>query len=363
MTVNSPNALQVHPVYPLADDLASFLGIERDWIAFAELLSLAAGRMAMPINLDIVSDQWTLDLNIADRIACIVPGAVVPIDTFKAFRAEEDQSFSGRSVLRFRRDFSKLHDDLVAFMARAPDALESAPSIWRIRPNYVEPTVDTPTLRLIASAVDRNLDGFAASFASAVGSSAHRERLTQFIETLCQRTYYRCSFRDRLCGRIAPALMLILERLLQVFTNARRVLTEFRSEAVVTLNDYEAVRTLLINLPLVPVDRVITAQTLKTAEQIHAGVHADGYQLALPDQSDAGHRWFTRKHVADWADLGYTTIKKHLQEMEDDGLLVSTVDRNNRQHGRVIHYRFAENRAPPFGWNNPFAALPDLTPN
>ena len=58
-------------------------------------------------------------------------------------------------------------------------------------------------------------------------------------------------------------------------------------------------------------------------------VHADGYQLALPDQSDAGHRWFTRNHVAKWADLGYTTIKKHLQEMEDDGLLVSTVDRNN----------------------------------
>ncbi len=362
MTVNSRNALQNHPVYPLADDLASFLGIERDWIAFAEFLSLAAGRMSMPINLDIVSDQWALDRIIADRIAFIVPGKVVSIDTYKAFRAEEEQGFAGRYVLYSRRAYQTLHDDLIGFMARAPDALEGAPSIWRIRPDYVEPTVETPTLRLIASAADRNLDGFASSFASAVGSPAHRERLTQVIETLCQRTNYRCSFRDRLSGSIAPALMLILERLLQVFANVRRVLTEFQSEAVVTLNDYEAARTLLINLPLVPVDRVITAQTLKTAEQIHAWVHADGYQLALPDQSDAGHRWFTRNHVAKWSDLGYTTIKKHLQEMEDDGLLVSTVDRNIRQHGRVIHYRFAENRAPPFGWNNPFAALPELAP-
>ena len=363
MTVNSPNALQQHPVYQLVDDLTSYLRIGPDWIAFAELLSLAAGRMAMPINLDIASDQWTLDLNIADRIACIVQGAVVPIDTYKAFRAEEEADFSGRSVLLSRRAYPKLHDDLVGFMARAPDSLKSAPSIWRIRPGYAEPTVDTPTLRLIASAADRNLDGFAASFASAVGNPVHRERLREVIETLCQRANYRCSFRDRLSGIIAPTSMLVLERMLQLFANIRQLKADFRGERVITADDYEAVRFVLVNLPLVPVDRVIAAQTLKTAEQIHAGVHADGYQLALPDQSNAGHRWFTRNHVAKWSDLGYTTIKKHLQELEDDGLLVSTVDRNNRQHGRIIHYRFAENRAPPFGWNNPFAALPDLSPN
>ncbi len=362
MAVNSQNALRNHPVYQLVDDLTSYLRIGPDWIAFAELLSLSAGRMAMPINLDVVSDQWALDLNIADRIACLLQDAVLPIDTYKVLRAEEEQGFTGRYVLWFRRDYPKLYDDLVGFMARAPDSLESAPSIWRIRPGFVEPTNDTPTLRLIASAADRNLDGYAASFASAVGSPVHRDRLTQAIETLCPRLNYRCSFRDRLCGILAPTSMLVLERMLQLFANLRRVKNDFRGEAAITAGDYEAVRFVLVNLPLVPVDRVITAQTLKTAEQIHAGVHADGYQLALPDQSDAGHLWFTRNHVAKWSDLGYTTIKKHLQEMEDDGLLVSTVDRNNRQHGRVIHYRFAENRAPPFGWNNPFAALPELAP-
>lgn len=362
MAVNSLSPLQNHAVYEVINDLSSYLRMPRDWIASAELLSLGAGRMAMPFNLDIASDQWTLDLNIADRIACILPGAVVPIDTYREFRNEEQANFSGRAVLWFRRDYRKLHHDLTTFLTRAPDSSECAPSLWRIRPDFIEPTADSATLRLIASAADRNLDGFAVSFASAAGCPAHRERLKRVLETLCPRTNYPCAFRDRLTGVLAPANMLIFERLLQVFANVRRVRTDFEGEPSITQEDYAATRTFLVNLPLVPVDRVIKARTLQAAEQIYVAVHADNYQLALPDQSDAGHHWFTRSHVAKWSGFGYTTVKNLLYELEDDGLLISTVDRNNRQHGRIIHYRFAENRLPPFGWRNPFTALPELTP-
>lgn len=361
MSPDSLNALQIHPVNQVVNDLASFLNIGRDWIAFTQFMSIAAGRMATPFHIDIVSDQWTADLMIADRIASTVPGKIIEIDTYKSFRAEEQNGFSDRYVLRFRRDCPKLHQDLVGFMARAADSTESAPSIWRVLPGFVRPTVDTPTLRLVASAADRSLNGFAASFASGVGSQIHRQRLAEVIESLCPRVSYPCSFRDRFSANLAPTLMLVVERLLQVFANIRRVLTEFRSERVILIEDYEAVRFLLVNLPLVPVDRVITAQSLKTAETIYEAVHEVGYQLALPDQSDAGHRWFTRNQASKWAELGYTTAKKYLGELEDDGVLVSTVDRNNREHGRVIHYRFADGRSPPFGWGNPFALLPDLT--
>jgi hypothetical protein len=360
MTTVSLNALQRHQIYRLTNDLASFLGIERDYIAFVELISLAAGRMAIPINLDIVSDQSAVDLAIADRIATIVPGKTVPIDTYKSFLAEEKQNFTDRYVLWFRRNYPRMHQDLVAFMARATDSLDSAPSIWRICPSFVEPSTDIPTLRLIACLAERKLGGFAASFASAVGSQIHRQRLLEVIETLCPRTNYRFAFRDRLTGTLSPSSMLIVERLLQVFTNVRRVLTEFKSSGFVTLDDYEAVRTLLVNLPLVPMDRVISASTIKTAEIIYAHVYADDYQLALPDRSGEGHHWFTRNHTVEWTQLGYTTAKKHLDELVDDGLVVASVDRNNREHGRIIHYRFADGRAPPFGWSNPFEALPAI---
>lgn len=363
MTTDTPNALQQHPIYQVANDLASFLGLERDWIGFAELLSLFAGRMATPINLDIVSDQWAIDLAIADRIASIMPEKVVPIDTYKEFRAEEQQGFSDRYVLWFRRDYPRLHQDLIGFMARSPDAAEGAPSIWRVRPSFVEPSANTPTLRLIANSTVRKLDRFAESFASKVGSPTHRTRLVEVIETLCPRVSYQNPFRDQVSGKLAPSLMLIVERLLQVFANVRRVRTDFHTRGVVTPEDYEAVRLLLVNLPLVPVDRVVSAQAIETAERIHVRVYAGDHQLALPDHSSAGHHWFTRDHAVKWTQLGYTTAKKHLSELEDDGLVVSTVDRNNREQGRIIHFRFAEDRAPPFDWTNPFAALPTLMVN
>lgn len=360
MTADTPNALQQHPIYQVANDLGSFLGLEKDWIAFSEILSLFAGRMATPINVDIVSDQWTLDLTIADRIASLVGDRVVPIDTYKEFRAEERRGFAERDVLWFRRDYPRLHQDLVGFMARAADSAEGAPSIWRIQPGFVEPSANSPTLRLIASSTHRKLDGFAASFASNTGNPTHRIRLVEVIETLCPRVRYSFPLRDQVSGSLAPSLMLIVERLLQLFANIRRILTDFRTDRIVTAEDYEAVRTLLVNLPLVPVDRIVSADAIETAERIHAHVYAGDHQLALPDHSSEGHHWFTRKHVVKWTQLGYTTAKKHLNELEDDGLVVSTVDRNNRERGRIIYYRFAEDRAPPFDWTNPFAALPPL---
>lgn len=85
MSHQSIKPLEDHAVYEVANILALFLGIDRDWISLVQLLSLAAGRMAMPINLDVVSDQVAIDRMIADRVCNIVPGKCIPIDTHKSF--------------------------------------------------------------------------------------------------------------------------------------------------------------------------------------------------------------------------------------------------------------------------------------
>jgi hypothetical protein len=155
--------------------------------------------------------------------------------------------------------------------------------------------------------------------------------------------------------------MLILERLLQVVANLRRVVCGFgRAEPAVTPEDYRAVRALLSSLPLAPIDRSISAHAIDTADRLFKAIGSNDHQLSLPDRSTEGHGWFTRADAIRWTGFGYTTVKKHLGELEDDGILVSTVAQNNRDHGRQIHFRFADTRAPPFGWANPFEALPDL---
>ncbi len=98
--VTSPlSVLQRHSAYRLADGVAACLGIGRDWIAFMETLSLGAGRRVMPMNLDIVTDQWAVDLAIADRILAILPDAVAIIDAYRQFLAEEQNRFEERNVL------------------------------------------------------------------------------------------------------------------------------------------------------------------------------------------------------------------------------------------------------------------------
>ena len=48
--------LRLHPAFGVADLLAAHMGLDRDLVQFVEFLSLAAGRMVMPVNLDVLTD-------------------------------------------------------------------------------------------------------------------------------------------------------------------------------------------------------------------------------------------------------------------------------------------------------------------
>ena len=108
------------------------------------------------------------------------------------------------------------------------------------------------SLRVFAQQARRKLRGFAKGYASQPGSPPDREYLRNLLDSLAVRTDYSCSFRERFSASIEPLAMLILERLLQVFANIRRIIDR-RSEQVITIQDYGAVRALLLSLPLAPV--------------------------------------------------------------------------------------------------------------
>ena len=61
--------LRNHSVFSLVEHLASFLGVRRNLIMLPQGLSLAAGMMAIPFNLDVVTDTLGLDLLLADRFS------------------------------------------------------------------------------------------------------------------------------------------------------------------------------------------------------------------------------------------------------------------------------------------------------
>ena len=81
--------LRQHPAFQLAEQLAKYLGVGRDLVLFTEMLSLAAGSMAMPIHLDIQTESFGVDLLLANKILGLLPQQHVHVDTHQQFRALE----------------------------------------------------------------------------------------------------------------------------------------------------------------------------------------------------------------------------------------------------------------------------------
>jgi hypothetical protein len=158
-----------------------------------------------------------------------------------------------------------------------------------------------------------------------------------------------------------PEMMRVVERLLQVFVALRVFLPDSAdSNPEVLVTDYQAVRTRLRNLPLVPADRALSSQSLDIAAQLYDRLENGAEQLTLPDHSELGHKFFTRQQAVSWTGLAYNTVKRYLRELEEEGILRSTVAENNRERGRQIHFFFVSGKKQPFAWMNPFEALPDL---
>ena len=370
--------LKTHPVYAITDSLEEYMGVEKDLIQFVEFLSLVAGRMVMPINLDVQTDQVAVDLHLANRILDLRHGHVVRVDTHRQFRALEQDEFLLRgpatvnyldlpnddlrplAAMLIRGNHRFLHREVSEYTARLLGADLTLPSIWRITDILSSLPPVPSTLRLQTSQACRELDDFGHAFAG-YRCLPVEDELARLIESLPMQPSYPCAFRPHYRGKAQPEMMLVFERFLAVFVALRiKLPAAVNKRPEVLLTDYQALRAMLTYLPLVPHDRELTPQALLTGETIYKAVRNSGQRLELPNLSQHGEKWFTRLDAMRCTGLGYNTTKKRLRELEGEGIVISTLAENNRDHGKQIHFRFADGREPPFEWRNPFEGLPDL---
>jgi len=370
---------------PIAEKLKEHVGVERDLIQWTQFLSLASGRMSMPINLEVVTGDLEADLGIASRILDISPKNVARVDTLKDYRAlerarfmrlshsQDHQGSGGQnqtelpshaiSVIEVRRNRHQVFPEVLERLARYVSGNTPVPSAWMISNQPSSSLQLYSTLRLRASQLGRDLSGFGNSFAHQRNNDSGKD-LACWLESLTLYKTFDCPFSDQLKEALPPGRMVVFARLLRTLAALRVTLGEQQvanaPSVEVCDEDYLAARALVTGLPLEPVDREVSSQSLRTGTLIYENTRADESLEELPDRSDAGQVWFTRAIGIKCTDLSYNTIKKHLAELEGEGICQSTVAQSNREQGKQVHYRFSPGRAPPFLWKNPFEALPKV---
>ena len=342
------------------------LGIPGDLITCALFFSWAAGLKRIPVGVIVISDQRELDLAIVDRLGQILPNSMATVDTYHQYISLEKEGFPEKAVLHARRPSRRLFEELSTYRSTTLDPCQSgSPSVWQISSSATETNPGSATLSLYSSSSGRQISQF-VNDSITVSCSDQCNSIRGLMQMLI---YCKYPLRAEImhlpqclndCG-LRPDQTLIVDRFVQVFCHLRRILSDFSDTPRGCLDDYLAVRALLQHLPLVPVDRNVSGSAIHMAEQIHAKVVLGTYQLALPDRSSEGHKWFTREDARKWTGVAYNTVKKRLQELEDDGQIVSSVSSDHRKQGTQLYYRFRDIHTPPNAWRNPFELLP-LTP-
>ncbi len=187
--------LREHAVHRLIPPLETFVGIGRDLIVTPEFLSLAAGKKATPVNLEVITDVLGLDQYVADRLLNLYPDNVARLDTYAQFRAEESNAFENRYVAVIRGNHGRLYRSIASKMARAIDSCTSAPSLWRFDTRDSEPFLAIPTLRLHTNQAHRDLTHFAQRHAVLRGPDSERNYLRGILDALSMAcgSSWRCA--------------------------------------------------------------------------------------------------------------------------------------------------------------------------
>lgn len=360
-----------HPLHVIAGWLGEYLGIGVDCITLTLLLSRVGGAMGNPINLAIYSDDPGADQMIADRIVNIVPENVARVSTFQQVHDLSRANFPETELLLTRND----HDSLfrVACDATCRDTQRCLPpSVWTISDERSTIAACGPTLVLLSNPPDRSRVGFGHCFARVGEESGMTacHQLRQLVLLLKNRRRYPCQFERKLYAFIGLSQMLVVNRLLAIiaalrieYTHLRGTFTT-RADEAISIDDYHITRELLQLLPTPGQHSNLSPAAADTAGNIFDAINDNGYQQTIPDNSGFGKKSFTTRIVTELTGFSYNTVKKHLKQLEDEGiiesLVVSSSKRNAicRGRGRQIYFRFVNNRSPPFGVSNPYDSLP-----
>lgn len=359
--------LEGSPLLGVANTLGEHLGIGCDFLSLLLFLSNAAGRMSIPVNLSIYSDSPGSDQMIADRIHGIVPEELRQVDTVGEFRALKDLNFRGPRVVLIRNDWRTLFEYACRLSCQDVSKGFAPPSLWHITDlNRIRPLVGM-TLGIFASQGPRLLTGFGHSFCGLVDapSDKARQNLERLLSRLKPPRELACPFQDHIRAEVRPEDMVIFNRVLRVFAALRIGWIHRADEQApsgqfeILIDDYRLCRDFLTSLPLTPVDSTTSAYAIETANAVYEATEANAdYQEVVPDHSPLGRKVFTRRYAQKITGLSYNSVKSHLDELEDAGILESTVIPARRERGKQIYFRFLEGRAPPFGLSSPYQALP-----
>ena len=292
------SALCQHSIIALADELGRYVGAKRDLVHFIEYLSLAAGRMGIPIHLDVRSDEFALELGVADRILRLRPKNFTHVDTRAELRQFERRGFADLAVVVVRNGRHTVLRDATASVCRDVGAGDSLPSFWGFAPAERSLPTSPVTLRLMTNQINRDLAGFAR----AIAIPGHRSDpwgLGLLLGDLPVRPRYPRRFAYETPASMSPDAFVIFERMLSVFAALRITMQkEIDPVEAILAEDYLAARELLCSLPVVPADRTISPAALEMAEEIYRHIERTGHQLSIPDHSQTGHSWFARKHAS-----------------------------------------------------------------
>jgi hypothetical protein len=357
--------LEGSPLLEVAAALGDYLGVGCDFLSFAMLQSYAAGRMGMPINLAIHSESPGSDSMIADRISNLLPKRVHRLDTVKQFRSLADAGFADVDVVVLRNLHGALFRYACEVTCRDVAAEDRIPSLWLITDSKIDKPVLGPTIRILASQTSRMLRGFGHHFSEAMGELQRESRdyLARLLKALAPPPVFRCNFQAAIRADLRPEEMVVVNRLLRVVA-ALRVASLYDGKSCATvrefdipLEDYGLTRSFLMGLAITPTHSNLSPYAVDTAEILYEAIVLNpNYQLTVPDHSRLGQKLFTRRDAEQIAGLSYNTVKSHMSELENEGILESTRVESQREKGRQIFFRF--NGHPPFGVAAHYERLP-----
>lgn len=361
-----------HLLVEVAGELSHYLEIGVDSVTFTMFLSRAAGRLGLPFNLVVYSDDPGAEHQIADRLINIVPENVRRTETIKQFRELAETNFTDAELVVVR----SLHDGLFHFACESACrdvATTAPPSIWLISDDRASVPPIGPTLGLLAGQTDRSMSGFGHHFSRLPPNipNRHRDRLRQWLVQLKCRCQSRCPFQQCIRATLKASEMTIFNRMLATVTALRIEVAYCRgqvvsdAEGLVSIEDYRVTRGLLLALPISRKHSLLSPHAAATAELLYDEIEENPkYQMTLPDHSDFGKKVFSRRVAQDLTGLSYNAIKEHLRQLEDEGIVESLIFKGRhrqahiRRQGVQIYFRFPKSRSLPFGVNNPFADLP-----
>lgn len=347
----------------ITQKLGELLGVGCDATSLLLFLSMVSARLGMPFHMAISTDCSDAIRCIADRIARAGKERFVRMSSITEFRKLENRDFVNVEVVMLSSHNKQLTNH--AFETVNRNSL--VPALWWIGENALPGQgMNGPVIRLTTSADQHALAGYGHYYSDTESIPVDLDRpapndiVQSLLENIPCGLVFRVAFSNALRAAMKPAETLVVHRLMRTIAALRHVSMGHTGVCHVVMNDYVLTSHILQSLPITPVRRSLPPEVIETAACIFEKVSNPEYQSTVPDHSRLGFKAFTREDVRGWNGLAYNTVKRHLNILENEGVVASNCEDLRRGRGREIHFRLNDDEQPPFHIPNPFQALPRI---